>query len=56
MGKQAKYKYITKTLRAELDRLFDSKQINLTTEQKEHALQTARKKAIKELSFKKKSV
>lgn len=55
MGKQAKYKHLTRELRAELDRFF-VKLPNLTTEQKEQVLQHARKRAIKDLSLKKKSV
>jgi hypothetical protein len=55
MGKQARYKHITRELRAELNRFFGAIP-NLTEERKEEILQHARKKAIKELSLKKKSV
>jgi hypothetical protein len=55
MGKQAKYKEVTRKLRVELDRFFVQLP-NLTDEQKDEILQDARKKAIKELSLKKKSV
>ena len=53
MGKQAKYKQLSRELRAELDGLF-IKNPNLTNEQKEQVFQLARKKAIIELSLKKK--
>jgi hypothetical protein len=54
MGKQAKYKQLSRELRAELDRFF-VKLPNLTNKRKEDIFQDARKNAKKELSLKKKS-
>jgi hypothetical protein len=55
MGKQARYRHITRKLRVELNSFFRGMP-NLTEEKKDEILQHARKKAIKELSLKKKSV
>jgi len=53
MGKQAKYKQLSRELRAELDRFFVQLP-NLTNDKKEEIFQDARSKAKKELSLKKK--
>lgn len=56
MGKQAKKRFLNKGIREALKKVFLESEQNLTTKQKQEAFEIARKRAIVELSLKKKSV